>query len=229
VTINVLHACARDIQSRVRGRIVRATRQRECGAAARIQAWYHGWRVRARYSAVLQKMRTHRIERQKRMQVRPDHTRPHQTTPDTPVRRLTTLTQLLCLALLYTRRSMFAHCDGCGCGCGLCCAVLLQNFVYQISTLKPSAKKLVAKMRDRKRALHAELRRYVSLRKFRRYAARALDQSREEVVEAKRAAKRAEWDDLNDHEQINQLLRDDSDGVVSLKERPNDEGWTLTW
>jgi|EP01046_Picozoa_sp_COSAG06_P012718 hypothetical protein len=126
---------------------------------------------------------------------------------------------------------MFAHCDGCGCGCGcgLCCAVLLQNFVYQISTLKPSAKKLVAKMRDRKRALHAELRRYVSLRKFRRYAARALDQSREEVVEAKRAAKRAEWDDLNDHEQINQLLRDDSDGVVSLKERPNDEGWTLTW
>jgi hypothetical protein len=82
VTINVLHACARDIQSRVRGRIVRATRQRECGAAARIQAWYHGWRVRARYSAVLQKMRTHRIERQKRMQVRPDHTRRHQTTPD---------------------------------------------------------------------------------------------------------------------------------------------------
>ena len=104
-----------------------------------------------------------------------------------------------------------------------------QNFVYQISTLKPSAKKLVAKMRERKKALHTELRRYVSLRKFRRYATRALAQSREQAEEARRAAKQKEWDNLDDHEQINQLLRDDTDGAVSLRERPNDEGWTLTW
>eukprot|EP01043_Picozoa_sp_COSAG02_P048933 COSAG02_NODE_4863_length_4889_cov_1.815240_2_plen_131_part_00 len=101
--------------------------------------------------------------------------------------------------------------------------------MYQISTLKPSAKKLVAKMRERKKALHTELRRYVSLRKFRRYASRALVNAREEAKEAKRAAKQREWDNLDDQEQINQLLRDDTGGAVSLRERPNDEGWTLTW
>lgn len=84
-------------------------------------------------------------------------------------------------------------------------------------------------MRERKKALHTELRRYVSLRKFRRYAAQALAQSREEEKEAKRKAKQREWDGLGDHEQINQLLRDDTGGAVSLHERPNDEGWTLTW
>ena len=84
-------------------------------------------------------------------------------------------------------------------------------------------------MRERKKALHTELRRYVSLRKFRRYATKALEQAREEAKEAKRAAKQREWDNLDDQEQINQLLRDDTDGVVSIRERPNDEGWTLTW
>eukprot|EP01043_Picozoa_sp_COSAG02_P086090 COSAG02_NODE_23612_length_713_cov_0.993485_1_plen_130_part_10 len=84
-------------------------------------------------------------------------------------------------------------------------------------------------MRERKKALHTELRRYVSLRKFRRYATKALEHAREEAKEAKRTAKQREWDNLDDQEQINQLLRDDTDGAVSLRERPNDEGWTLTW
>jgi hypothetical protein len=141
------------------------------GAAARIQAWYQGWRVRKRYSSVLQTMRAHRVERAKKM----------------------------------------------------------KSFVYHISTLKPSAKKLVAKMRERKRALHMELRRYVALRKFRRYASEALDQSREDIKESKRQEKQAEWDQVDDHDQICQLLRDDSGGAISLKERPNDAGWTLTW
>ena len=105
----------------------------------------------------------------------------------------------------------------------------MKSFVYHISTLKPSAKKLVAKMRERKRALHMELRRYVALRKFRRYANEALEMEREDVIETKRKAKQAEWDQLGDKEQIRQLLRDDSGGVISLKERLNDEGWTLTW
>ena len=72
MTLVVLNAFARDIQRRVRGRIIRTTRKQENCAATRIQAWYQGWRVRSRdgYGAVLSKMRTHRLERARRMQVR---------------------------------------------------------------------------------------------------------------------------------------------------------------
>ena len=72
VTLVVLNAFACDIQRRVRGRIIRTTRKQEKCAATRIQAWYQGWRVRSRegYGAVLCEMRTRRLERARRMQVR---------------------------------------------------------------------------------------------------------------------------------------------------------------
>ena len=71
MTLVVLNAFARDIQCRVRGRIIRTTRKQEMCAATRIQAWYQGWRVRSRdgYGAVLSEMRSRRLERAKRMQV----------------------------------------------------------------------------------------------------------------------------------------------------------------
>lgn len=234
MTLGVLSAFARDIQCHVRGRIIRTARRQEMCAATRIQAWYQGWLVRSRdgYGAVIKRMRNHRLERAKRIKVC--------VAVNTPVNTpaIERVSSLLCGAPLPVPVAQHGCViDTLPLCCSRLCAVLTsllcpslpQNMVFHISTLKPAARRLVAKMRERKQALHSELRRYVSLRKFRRYAARALIQSREDAKEAKRAAKQQEWDALDDHDQINQLLRDDTNGKISLHERPNDEGWTLKW
>ena len=139
-----LHSCAMDIQARMRGRLARAYLNRVKGATGLIQAWYHGWKVRREYGAVLQAMRLARRERARKM----------------------------------------------------------ASFVYTTSTIKPAARRIVGRMRDRKRALHDELRRRVRMRAFRRYATRALTQSREEKAEQLARAREEEWASVDDEEQV---------------------------